>query len=50
MRYARSDVEGYTPPGGVCPGHTLTRGADKASKLLSVDCAVCDPFLAHDPL
>lgn len=50
MRYARSDVEGYTPPGGACPGHTLAHRADKTSRLLSVDCAACEPFLAHDPL
>lgn len=48
MRYARSDVKSYSPPGGGCPGHS--EPADPDSPLLSVDCPVCDPHLAMDPL
>lgn len=48
MRYARSDVRGYAPPGGACPGHSIP--ADPDDPHFSVDCPVCEPHLAHDPL
>lgn len=48
MRYARSDVRGYTPPGGACPGHS--EPADPDDPHFSVDCPICEPHLAADPL
>lgn len=48
MRYARSDVRSYTPPGGACPGHSAP--ADPDDPHFSVDCPVCEQHLAHDPL
>jgi hypothetical protein len=48
MRYARSDIQSYQPPGGVCPGHD--EGADDEYDGLSVDCPICEPFLKADPL
>jgi hypothetical protein len=49
MRYARTDIHSYIPPGGICPGHT--EPADPEEDLhFSVDCVICDPLLAQDPL
>lgn len=49
MRYARSDVQSYQPPGGVCAGHSETADPDEL-RHFAVDCLTCDPHLAHDPL
>jgi hypothetical protein len=49
MRYARTDIQNYTPPGGVCAGHTEPADAEH-DQHFSVDCPVCEPLLAHDPL
>lgn len=46
MRYARSDITSFVTPG--CPGHS--EGADPEFTGLSVDCPVCEPHLADDPL
>lgn len=49
MRYARSDIQSYLPPGGVCVGHTETADPDEPLHF-AVDCVTCDPHLAEDPL
>lgn len=48
MKYARSDIQSYVPPGGVCPGHS--EGADPDYHGLSIECTACEPHLAKDPL
>lgn len=49
-RYAASSVTFFLPPGGVCKGHSLEdEPADPEYPYLSVDCPVCDPFLASHP-
>lgn len=49
MKYARTDITSFVPPGGVCPGHD-GEGADPDYDGFSVACPVCEPFLAKDPL
>jgi hypothetical protein len=50
-QYAASSVTAFVPAGGVCAGHSLAdKPADPDYKYLSVDCPVCEPILADDPL
>lgn len=49
MQYAQTGIHGFIPPRGVCRGHSYDQRADKNDPHMSVNCAVCEPFLARDP-
>jgi hypothetical protein len=50
MKYAQTGIRGYVPPGGVCPGHAYEDRPDQDNPHMSVNCLVCEPHLAKDPL